>query len=759
MMSNSFAVYPSNCADAESKNAYYLQGQFNNTFWSPADQSAFHNHAYYGNNYSNYSELDDAQMNYAWSQGQQNGWYHDAQQAGEQPTFQCALNLSDFSDWSDSEEEKPSPVASPVAAKQVLPKLMPSDSVRLDDSSTDADSTADASSTINASDSSDNESEVCSSPKAIRHVHTRDALLLIRAAVGICAAPPAQWSTQPRTASSTSTPKSSEGNGTEWRKEAAAKQTSSGNVKLVSSPNSWGAQQIKIARAGPTQSDEEIVRGMKSILNKLTLEKFDALYVKLINCGIHTDAHIKLLVLEIFDKACLQHQFVDMYADLCMRIEKWLDIAQICINCNGFRRILLNQCQQSFEASVAPSVDLTNDLPEEELLEAKMRHKQRVLGNVRLIAALLVRGVLAPRILLSVAQTLLQDTSASDALESLAVFLTSVGPTFDDKEWTHHSLLCSIFDKVKGLANDKTVAPRIRFLLKDVLDLRGTSWADMKKATKKMEGPMKLKDVLAKQRSEESEQLQGQRSQKPNPKSDDHNFKGLRGQKPNQKSDDHNFKGLKAVLTPSKPGSPKTNMGDKKHKSDGEEHKTKQNGKKKGQVAPSSPAMTHQNSTAQPPAQPSRKVAAAEPPKSPSKETQQANAPFDLRIFRRQLNEILKELGATRDTVSAFRRLEGVQVPAKFQAPEFSNLLTRIAEEQCSASRRVMFAFSASLAGKTFNRDMCATGIKSFFDDVYEDLCEEVPRLPEILKNELVPTMRATIDADKLNKILPASLK
>jgi len=98
-------------------------------------------------------------------------------------------------------------------------------------------------------------------------------------------------------------------------------------------------------------------------------------------------------------------------------------------------------------------------------------------------------------------------------------------------------------------------------------------------------------------------------------------------------------------------------------------------------------------------------------------------------------------------------------VPLKFQTTEFSNLLTRIAEERCGASRRVMFAFCASLAGKTFDRDMCADGIKSFFDDVYEDLCEEVPRLPEILKNEFVPTMYATIDASKLNKILPVSLK
>jgi hypothetical protein len=486
MMSQSFAVYPSNCAGAESKNAHLHHAQFdeyNQCFWSPADQSAFHQYAHYGNNYMNYSE--EAQMNYAWSQAQQNNWHHDAQQAGQQATLQCAVNLSDFSDYSDSEEEPPTPPSKP-AVNQILTKSTSLDSVGLDDSSsTVADSAADASSTINASDSSDVESDVCSTPKAsMSRVHPRDALLLLRVAVGMCANPPAQWSTKPREGASTT---SAEGDGSEWRREAAAKQSSSGGrTKLVASPNSWGAQQIKIARVGPTQSDEEIVRGMKSILNKLTLEKFDSLYAKLITCGINNDSHIKLLVHEIFDKACLQHQFVDMYADLCMRLEKWLDSAQTNTSSNEFRRILLNQCQESFEASIAPSDDLANDLAADELLEAKFRHKQRVLGNVRLIAALLTRGMLAPRVLLSVAQTLLKDPSASDALESLAVFLTQIGPNFDDKEWPHHAVLCSVFDKVGDLAKSKDVAPRLRFLLKDVLDLRASSWADMKKVTRRM---------------------------------------------------------------------------------------------------------------------------------------------------------------------------------------------------------------------------------------------------------------------------------
>lgn len=710
MMNQSFAVYSSDWTGAESKNAY-AQDQLG---------SPYYQYPYsYGNNFCNYSELHESQMNCAWpQQAQQTGWCDDANQLGTRCALGCGVNLDEYSDWTESEDEAPVKQATlNLAVQPALPKSMSSDSVRLDDStSTDAASTGDGASTTNASDSSDVESEVCSTPKSSSRVHSRDALLLLRVAVGMCANPPAKWSTQARSEAATST-SAADGNGSEWRREAAAKQAAGGSMKLVASPNSWGAQQIKIARAGPTQSDEEIVRGVKSILNKLTLEKFDALYEKLINCGIRNDGHIKLLVHEIFEKACLQHSFVDMYADLCVRFEQWLGSDKTDISSTEFRRILLNQCQASFEDTAAPAID--DSMDEEERFEAASRHKQRVLGNVRLIAALLTRGILAPRVLLSVCQTLLKDSSASESLESLAVFLTNVGPTFDDKEWPYYSQLCSVFDDVQGLTKNKDVAPRLRFLLQDVMELRATKWADKKKATKKNEGPMKLKEVQQQALKEEKAQMQAaNQSQKTSKKT----------------GKDLSLKDLKAVCA-SKPVILKANQADKKQKTDSEP-------KKAVVLAPRSSL---------PPA----KVAA---PESPQKKEVE-NAPFDLRTFRRQLNEILKELGATRDTVSAFRRLGGFQVPLKFQTTEFANLLTRIAEERCSASRRVMFAFCASLAGKTFDRDMCADGIKSFFDDVYEDLCEEVPRLPEILKTELVPTMRATIDVNKLNKILPASLK
>jgi len=385
-----------------------------------------------------------------------------------------------------------------------------------------------------------------------------------------------------------------------------------------------------------------------------------------------------------------------------------------------------------------------------------MRQKQRVLGNTRLIGALLNRGMLSPRVLISCANELLKDPAAPDALESLAALLTAVGPTFDDKEWTQYALLSAIFDRVEGLTKNKQVAPRLRFLLRDVLDLRATSWANMKKVTAKQAGPMKLEEVhsLAAKEEEETQLAQKKAAGNGNRK----NVKSVtlekavsqskppvNGKERNDLKSGSNTKAKngrddpKAQRSPTKKASTENFKG---HNQQGSAPRS----------PPASPKDAPSNATSPkstPPASPTTSPAAS-PPRT---------APFDLRQFRRELTEVIKELSATRDTARARRRFDGVKVPSNLQATEFSNLLTRVAEERCSASRRAMFAFVAGLAGNVFDKDKCADGVKSFFEDDYDDLREEVPRLPEILKSELVPTMRAALPAGTLDKVLPAALK
>merc|ERR1719443_1621695 len=96
-------------------------------------------------------------------------------------------------------------------------------------------------------------------------------------------------------------------------------------------------------RDGP--SDEDVVRSIKGILNKLTLEKFAPLYGQLVSCGMSTIFHVEQLIREVFDKATTQHQFIDMYADLCEQLHEFFTDNPIGNDRNAFKKILLHECQ------------------------------------------------------------------------------------------------------------------------------------------------------------------------------------------------------------------------------------------------------------------------------------------------------------------------------------------------------------------------------------------------------------------------------
>jgi len=206
---------------------------------------------------------------------------------------------------------------------------------------------------------------------------------------------------------------------------------------------------------------------------------------------------------EVFEKAVTQHHFIEMYTSLCVYLSEWCSKQA---KVGNFKRILLDQCQASFEANLHLPDELsekktkkkekTAPTPQEaeELEEKRLRHKTRVTGNVKFVGQLLVKRILASRVLIACAEELLLEPSPG-TLEPLASLLTSVGPEFDGPGWSHHDALERIFTRVKALTKDKHLPSRTRFLLQDVLDLRATGWIDRKKATQKLEAPKKLDEI------------------------------------------------------------------------------------------------------------------------------------------------------------------------------------------------------------------------------------------------------------------------
>mmetsp|Transcript_147129 Transcript_147129/g.274030 ORF Transcript_147129/g.274030 Transcript_147129/m.274030 type:complete len:788 (+) Transcript_147129:72-2435(+) len=267
---------------------------------------------------------------------------------------------------------------------------------------------------------------------------------------------------------------------------------------LQVSPKSWAAAlraRREKAEQGSEESHEEIVRKMKSILNKLTIEKFPTLSKQLISCGIRSHSHLEALIHEICEKATFQHHFVNMYADLCSVLQAHFANSDKTMN---FKKILLNACQASFEKHLTPPASL-KVLVGEELAAAEQLYKVQMIGNIKFVGALIVRKMLAIKVMFAIIEELLSD-STSEALESLAALLTVVGPSFDHPEFPQQCLLSAIFDQVEARTKDPCLKNRVRCLLKDVLELRAMGWQDRK--PKKMEGPSTLDEVAQKFQTE-----------------------------------------------------------------------------------------------------------------------------------------------------------------------------------------------------------------------------------------------------------------
>mmetsp|Transcript_51692 Transcript_51692/g.121220 ORF Transcript_51692/g.121220 Transcript_51692/m.121220 type:complete len:676 (-) Transcript_51692:192-2219(-) len=269
--------------------------------------------------------------------------------------------------------------------------------------------------------------------------------------------------------------------------------------KLEVSENSWAAQQRKLkSEASQVDRCEQVARTIKSILNKLTLEKFASLSQQLLQCGLRTSTHVEVLIHEVFEKATTQHHFIDMYADLCVLLHEHFT-AHPFEDCSGkadgrkmtFKRLLLDECQMSFERLLSPPEGLEL-LAAEERTAAEVCYKTSMLGNIRLVGGLLSRGMLASRVGIAILEELLSNPTP-EALESIAAMLTVLGPTADNTDWPQYTALNAIFDQISTIVKGKKCPARERFLLKDLLDLRSARWVDRR--PKKIERAMTLAQV------------------------------------------------------------------------------------------------------------------------------------------------------------------------------------------------------------------------------------------------------------------------
>jgi len=290
-------------------------------------------------------------------------------------------------------------------------------------------------------------------------------------------------------------------------------------------------------------------------------------------------------------------------------------------------------------------------------------------------------------------------TQCSEALEALVALIMVAGPKFDSKTWQFYDRLEKVFANMKALTKDKPTPPRLRFLIRDVLDAREAGWphSSTPKAVEKQAVETTIVELSVKEKVETKV---------------DSLLKLVGDSKP------------KAETRPWRAG-----------KIDGTYWQVK--AKVKAEVEVGKPI----------------RVAAAAPAE---------RASFDIVEFRRILAAVLNDLASDKNIPAAVQRIRMAQVPVNCQASQFADIITRVVEERRGAVRRCQLAFIAGLAAaetSAFDRKECLAGLKSFFQDIYSELCIDVLRLPSVMKSEFMPTMLNSFSKDDLNNVVPVAMR
>lgn len=253
-----------------------------------------------------------------------------------------------------------------------------------------------------------------------------------------------------------------------------------------------------------------LLRQLKGLLNKLTIEKFDRIYHQIITAGIKEEEEVKSLMRMVFEKAVSQHHFIQMYVMLCGKLKS--DFQQLLKDdhrSTKFRRILIDQCEDSFNANLEPIV-VPPELSPDDAYEFELNYKKTMAGNMIFVGELLKSKMISQAILLECIDRLLQKRdeciSSSNGqdqgvhhVEALCAFIHTVGPFFDNPQWRYYGDFCERMRTVEALAANSTLPFRVRCLMKDVLDARATKWK--RQLPFQREGPTTLEELHAQQQS------------------------------------------------------------------------------------------------------------------------------------------------------------------------------------------------------------------------------------------------------------------
>lgn len=227
--------------------------------------------------------------------------------------------------------------------------------------------------------------------------------------------------------------------------------------------------------------DEIIFRRVRGILNKLTPEKFEKLSDDLLEVELNSDKILKGVIILVFEKALDEPKYSSMYARLCQRLCEEAPSANtkdgsLC----SFRHLLLNSCKAVFDARTDSKID-----------------KRKSLGNIKFIGELCKLGILSKVIMFECMKQLITKKNSleemADDLECLCQILRTCGQTLDS-DAKASAYLDQFFDRMEVVCKTPGLPIRIKFMLRDIIELRKSRWTP-RKATN-TEGPLPINQIV-----------------------------------------------------------------------------------------------------------------------------------------------------------------------------------------------------------------------------------------------------------------------
>ncbi|XP_061574767.1 eukaryotic translation initiation factor 4 gamma 1-like isoform X3 [Cololabis saira] len=232
----------------------------------------------------------------------------------------------------------------------------------------------------------------------------------------------------------------------------------------------------------------ELFKQVRSILNKLTPQKFQQLMKQVMELTIDTEERLKGVIDLTFEKALSEPDFSVAYANMCRCLSglqvTTTDKPGASVN---FRKLLLNRCQKEFEKDKdddeifekkQKELDAASGGEEkqrlmDELVVAKDQARRRSNGNIKFIGELFKLKMLTEVIMHDCIVKLLKNHD-EESLECLCRLLSTIGKDLDFEKAKPR--MDQYFNQMEKIIKERKTTSRIRFMLQDVLDLRRNNW-------------------------------------------------------------------------------------------------------------------------------------------------------------------------------------------------------------------------------------------------------------------------------------------